>query len=109
MPHRPPVPHEKSQSQAAKASKFGRRAGQEPEDVASAVRPESDNDMEVVEDTDKLAEESPFIDLEAYKGQDDRQAKSLGTPGVLRPSHYIVGPGKVNFKANSCIYICYRN
>ena len=27
----------------------------------------------------------------------------------LRPSHYIVGPGKVNFKANSCIYICYRN
>ena len=65
--------------------------------------------MEVVEDTDKLAEESPFIDLEVYKGQDDRQAKSLGTPGVLRPSHYIVGPGKVNFKANSCIYICYRN
>ena len=65
--------------------------------------------MEVVEETDKLAEESPFIDLEAYKGQDDRQAKSLGTPGVLRPSHYIVGPGKVTFKANSSIYICYRN
>jgi len=105
----PLYPTKNRKVRQAKASKFGRRAGQEPEDVASAVRPESDNDMEVVEETDKLAEESPFIDLEAYKGQDDRQAKSLGTPGVLRPSHYIVGPGKVNFKANSCIYICYRN
>ena len=65
--------------------------------------------MEVVEETDKVAEESPFIDLEAYKGQDERQAKSLGTPGVLRRSHYIVCPGKVTFEANSCICICYRN
>ena len=28
----------------------------------------------IVEEAEKLAEESPFIDLEAYKGQDDRQA-----------------------------------
>ena len=28
---------------------------------------------------EKPTEESLFIDLEAYKGQDDRQAKSLGT------------------------------
>ena len=33
--------------------------------------------MEIVEEVEKLAKESPFIDLEAYKGQDDRQAKSL--------------------------------
>ena len=92
-----------------KASKFGRRAGQEPEDVATTVRPDSEKDMEVVEETDKPAEESPFIDLEAYKGQDDRQAKSLGTPGLLQPSHYTVGHGKVTLNANCCIYICYRN
>ena len=105
----PLYPTKNRKVRQAKASKFGRRAGQEPEDVAAAARPDSENDMEVVEETDKVAEESPFIDLEAYKGQDDRQAKSLGTPGVLRPSHYIVVPGKVTFKANSCIYICYRN
>ena len=43
--------------------------------------------MEIVEETEMLAEESPFIDLEAYKGQDDRQAKSLGTPGLFIPTH----------------------
>ena len=53
--------------------------------------------MEVVEETDKLAEESPFIDLEAYKGQDDRQAKSLGTPGVLRPKSLHSWPWKGKF------------
>ena len=73
------------------------------------ARPHSEKDMEVVEERDKPAEESSFINLEAYKGQDDRQAKSLGTPGLLQPSHYIVGHGKVTFNAKCCIYICYCN
>ena len=51
---------------------------------------DSDENMEIVEETEKLAEESLFIDLKAYKGQDDRQAKSLGTPGLFTPSHYVL-------------------
>ena len=58
----------------AKASRFGRQSGQEAKEVAAR---DSNENMEIVEEAEKLAEESPFIDLEAYKGQDDRQAKSL--------------------------------
>ena len=61
--------------------------------------------MEIVEEAEKLAEESPFIDLEAYKGQDDRQTKSLGTPGLFTPSHYILAHGKVTLDANFCICV----
>ena len=50
--------------------------------------------------------ESPFIDMEAYKGQDDRQAKSLGTPGLFTPSHYILVHGKVTLDANFCMCVC---
>ena len=37
-------------------------------------------DVEVETECEK---ESPFILLEAYKGQDVRQVKGLGTPGLL--------------------------
>ena len=81
-------------------TKFGRRSGQEAKEV------DSDENMEIVEEAEKLAEESPFIDLEAYKGQDDRQAKSLGTPGLFTPSHYILAHGKVTLDANFCMCVC---
>ena len=84
----------------AQASRFGRRSGQEAKEV------DSDENMEIVEEVEKLAKESPFIDLEAYKGQDDRQAKSLGTPGLFTPSHYILVHGKVTFDANFCMCVC---
>ena len=84
----------------AQASRFGRRSGQEAKEV------DSDENMEIVEEAEKLAEESPFIDLEAYKGQDDRQAKSLRTPGLFTPSHYILAHGKVILDANFCMCVC---
>ena len=84
----------------AQASRFGRQSGQEAKEV------DSDENMEIVEEAEKLAEESLFIDLEAYKGQDDRQAKSLGTPGLFRPSPYILAHGKVILDANFCMCVC---
>ena len=75
----------------AQASRFGRQSGQEAKEV------DSDENMEIVEEAEKLAKESPFIDLEAYKGQDDRQAKSLGTPGLFTPSHIL---------AHFCMCVC---
>ena len=87
----------------AKASRFGRQSGQEAKEVATR---DSDENMEIVEEAEKLAKESPFIDLEAYKGQDDRQAKSLGTPGLFTPSHYILAHGKVTLDANFCMCVC---
>ena len=81
----------------AQASRFSRRSGQEAKEVSAT---DSDENMEIVEETEMLAEESPFIDLEAYKGQDDRQAKSLGTPGLFTPSHYVLAHGKVTLDAN---------
>ena len=77
----------------AQASRFGRQSGQEAEEV------DSEENMEIVE-------ESPFIDLEAYKGQDDRQAKSLGTPGLFTASHYILAHGKVILDAIFCMCVC---
>ena len=82
------------------ASRFGRRLGQEAEEV------DSDENMEIVEEAEKLAEESLFIDLETYKGQDDRQAKSLRTPGLFTASHYILAHGKVILNANFCMCVC---
>ena len=93
----PLYPTKNRKVRQAKASKFGRRAGQEPEDVAAAARPDSENDMEVVEETDKLAEESPFIDLEAYKGQDDRQAKVSWNTRCVETKSLHCGPWKGNF------------
>ena len=87
----------------AKASRFSRRSEQEGEEVSTT---DSDENMEIVEETEMLAEESPFIDLEAYKGQDDRQAKSLGTPGLFTPSHYVLAHGKVTLDANFGICVC---
>ena len=65
--------------------------------------------MEIVEETEMLAEESPFIDLEAYKGQDDRQAKSLRTPGLFTPTHYVLAHGKVTLDVNFGICVCQCN
>ena len=87
----------------AKASRFSRRSGQEANEVSAT---DSDENTEIVEETEKLAEESPFIDLEVYKGQDDRQAKFLGTPGLFTPSHYVLAHGKVTLDANFCICVC---
>ena len=84
----------------AQASTFGRQSGQEAKEV------DSDENMEIVEEAEKLAEESLFIDLEAYKGQDDRQAKSLGTPSLFTPSHYILAHGKVTLDTNFCMCVC---
>ena len=84
----------------AQAARFGRQSGQEAKEV------DSDENMEIVEEVEKLAKESPFIDLEAYKGQDDRKAKSLGTPGLFTASPYILAHGKVILNANFCMCVC---
>ena len=96
----PLYPTKSRKVRQAQASRFGRRSGQEAKEV------DSDENMEIVEEVEKLAEESPFIDLEAYKGQDDRQTKSLGTPGLFTPSHYILAHGKVTLDANFCMCVC---
>ena len=87
----------------AQASRFSRQSGQEAKEVSVT---DSDENMEIVEETEMLAEESTFIDLEAYKGQDDRQAKSLGTPGLFTPSHCVLAHGKVTLDANFGICVC---
>ena len=96
----PLYPTKSRKVRQAQASRFGRRSGQEAKEV------DSNENMEIVEEAEKLAEESPFIDLEAYKGQDDRQAKSLGTPGLFTPSHYILAHGKVTLDAIFCMCVC---
>ena len=96
----PLYPTKSQKVRQAQASRFGRQSGQEAEVV------DSDENMEIVEEAEKLAEESPFIDLEAYKGQDDRQAKSLRTPGLFTPSHYILTHGKVTLDAIFCMCVC---
>ena len=96
----PLYPTKSQKVRQAQASRFGRRSGQEAKEV------DSDENMEIVEEAKKLAKESPFIDLEAYKGYDDRQAKSLRTPGLFTPSHYILAHGKVTLDANFCMCVC---
>ena len=96
----PLYPTKSQKVRQAQASRFGRQSGQEAKEV------DSDEIMEIVEEAEKLAKESPFIDLEAYKGQDDRQAKSLGTPGLFTASHYILAHGKVILNANFCMCVC---
>ena len=60
--------------------------------------------MEIVEEAEKLAEESPFIDLEAYKGQDDRQAVSRNTRSVHTKSlHPGTWKGNIGCKF---LYVC---
>ena len=59
----------------------------------------------VVEETTNHEDVSPFVDLEAYRGQDDRQAKSLGTTGLLQASHYILADGKV-YLHDSLLIFC---
>ena len=93
----PLYPTKSQKVRQAQASRFGRHSGQEAKEV------DSDENMEIVEEAEKLAKESLFIDLEAYKGQDDRQAKSLGTPGLFTPSHYILAHEKVTLDA---IFVC---
>ena len=61
--------------------------------------------MEIVEEAEKLAKESPFIDLEAYKGQDDRQAKSLRTPGLFHTKSLHPGAWKGNIGCKF-LYVC---
>ena len=80
-----------------KASRFGRMSSQEANYVSKTSANDTEEKMEVVvEETTNHEDGSPFVDLEAYRGQDDRQAKSLGTPGLLKASHYILADGKVN-------------
>ena len=101
--HRSPVLTKSRKVRQAQASRFGRQSGQEAKEVAAR---DSNENMEIVEEVEKFAEESPFIDLEAYKGQDDRQAKSPGTPGLFTQSHYILAHGKVTLDANFCMCVC---
>ena len=99
----PLYPTKSRKVRLAQASRFSRRSGQEAKEVSAT---DSDENMEIVEETEMLAEESPFIDLEAYKGQDDRQAKSLGTPGLFTPTHYVLAHGKVTLDVNFGICVC---
>ena len=58
----PLYPTKSRKVRQAKASRFSRRSGQEAKEVSMT---DSDENMEIVEETEKLAEESLFIDLEA--------------------------------------------
>ena len=99
----PLYPTKSQKVRLAQASRFSRRSGQEAKEVSTT---DSDENMEIVEETEMFAEESPFIDLEAYKGQDDRQAKSLGTPGLFTLTHYVLAHGKVTLDVNFGICVC---
>ena len=99
----PLYPTKSQKVRLAQASRLRRQSGQEAKEVSAT---DSDENMEIVEETEMLAEESPFIDLEAYKGQDDRQAKSLGTPGLFTPTHYVLAHGKVTLDVNFGICVC---
>ena len=71
---------------------------------------DTEEEMEVeVEEKAKHEDVSLFVDLEVYRGQDDRQAKSLGTPGLLKPSHYILPDGKVNLHESHFTSVCVLN
>ena len=100
MMHCSPVPNQKSEGEAGRSFKVWQVIRARTKEV------DSNENMEIVEEAKKLAKESPFIDLEAYKGQDDRQAKSLRTPGLFTPSHYILAHGKVTLNANFCMCVC---
>ena len=93
-----------------KASRFGRMSSQEANYISKTSANETEEEMEVVvKETANNEDVSPFVDLEAYRGQDDRQAKSLGTPGLLKPSHYILADGKVNLHESHLIFVCSLN
>ena len=73
--------------------------------VSKTSANETEEEMEVVvEETANNEDVSPFVDLEAYRGQDDRQAKSLGTPGLLQAGHYILADGKVYLHESLLIF-----
>ena len=84
-------------SQKVRQVKVSRSSGQEASYVSMILPNDTEEEIEVeVKEMVKHEDISPFVDLEAYKGQDDRHSKSLGTPGLLIPSHYILPDGKVN-------------
>ena len=83
---------------------------QEVNYVSKTSANDTEEEMEVVaEETANHDDVSLFVYLEAYRGQDDRQAKSLGTPGLLKPSHYILADGKVNLHESHLIFVCSLN
>ena len=94
----------------AKTSRFGRVSGQKANYISKTLPNDTEEEMEVeVKEILKHEDVSPFVDLEAYRGQDDRQAKSLGTPGLLKPSHYILADGKVNLHEILFTSLCVFN
>ena len=93
-----------------KASRFGRLSRQEVNYISKTSGNDTEEEMEiVVEETAKHEDVSPFVDLEAYRGQDDRQAKPLGTPGLLKPSKDILADGKVNLHESHLTLVCSLN
>ena len=92
-----------------KASRFDRLSRQEANYISKTSANDTEEEMEVVvKEMAKHEDVSPFVDLEAYRGQDDRQAKSLGTPGLLKASHYMPD-GKVNLHESHLTFVCSLN
>ena len=61
------------QARQVKASRFARMAGQEANYISKTSANDTEEEMEVVvEETANHKDVSPFVDLEAYRGQDDR-------------------------------------
>ena len=101
----PLFPSKSRKARQTKASRFGRISSQEANYITKTSANETEEEMEVVvEETTNNEDVSPFVDLEAYRGQDDRQAKSLGTPGLLQASHYILADGKVYLHESLLIF-----
>ena len=106
----PLFPTRSQKARQAKVSTFGRSSGQEASYISMTLPNDTEEEMEVeVKERAKHEDVSPFVDLEAYRGQDDRQAKSLGTPGLLKASHYILPNGKVNLHDSHFTSVCALN
>ena len=102
----PLFPSKSHKARQTKASRFGRISSQEANYISKTSANETEEEMEVVvEETANHEDVSLLVDLKAYRGQDDRQAKSLGTPGLLQASHYILADGKV-YLHDSLLIFC---
>ena len=73
----PLYPSKNRRFRLQKTSRFGKRP------CHSETTTSDDGTTNDVEMAMEPNQESPFISLEAYKGQDVRHAKGLGTPGLL--------------------------
>ena len=77
----PLFPTKNRKSRMQKVSRFGKKASHRENTTTDCSTCSTPTPSSPVHETDM--DMSPFINLEAYRGQDQRQATRLGTPGLL--------------------------